>query len=477
MWSNLEAYSHFVQRNMQSIEALLPQLVAEKSDAGCPAHNTERPQPVSMPAKRPHSATTLPTNSEGELTHGSVLSARMSVMLRGCQEALRSVFFGCHSILSILGDEDLGPVFQCGDIDPTDNGTLLVPPRFVVFAMLEELEKSYLSCEHSEMEVLQATGWPPRQVRMLSSASNAQSSASLADVVSGSQRCSGPCNGFYNALWIRDGKCYYCEKTSRSAGVCPFQSSPLCKKWYRDHNGGKPGFRGLDNWLWCNKCCKCVVCEPDAGCLHTRLLRMDGEEVLSLAKAIDAKSGSRLGLVCVDFDQTLCSTKCGGVPVLGNHSVDASLLALYRWCQSQTRMQRQDETGGNGIPFCVVTRNSNTSAIRAFLKAHGVEAEIFCVKAGHSSGGHPVQANSHTPFAGGAATTTSATASSSMAQAKQGHSAQKQSKAKVVLQLAAERACGGETLMVDDTLAEVAGDEQLCNDRHIIRVLFSRHKK
>ena len=60
-------------------------------------------------------------------------------------------------------------------------------------------------------------------------------------------------------------------------------------------------------------------------------------------------------MVFLDFDRTLCSTKSGGSPLIGKHSVDPELLsvaALY--------------------PTHLVTRNSHAEQIGVFLEARGV---------------------------------------------------------------------------------------------------------
>ena len=56
-----------------------------------------------------------------------------------------------------------------------------------------------------------------------------------------------------------------------------------------------------------------------------------------------------------DFDRSLCSTKAGGSPTKGNHSVDPDLAAL-----------------ANQHPMYVITRNSHANDIETFLRERGV---------------------------------------------------------------------------------------------------------
>ena len=78
--------------------------------------------------------------------------------------------------------------------------------------------------------------------------------------------------------------------------------------------------------------------------------------------------------IAIDFDRTLATTRSGAEPVFGRHACDEELLALM-W-----------ERRGACI---ILTRNSHTEAIRAFLHAHGAPPEIqIChVKKGVPKGG------------------------------------------------------------------------------------------
>ena len=59
----------------------------------------------------------------------------------------------------------------------------------------------------------------------------------------------------------------------------------------------------------------------------------------------------------LDFDRTLCTTRCGNPPVVGRHRIDGGLVALAA---------RAVRSGGS---VAIVTRNGNFDAIRAFLAA------------------------------------------------------------------------------------------------------------
>ena len=62
------------------------------------------------------------------------------------------------------------------------------------------------------------------------------------------------------------------------------------------------------------------------------------------------------GLIFVDFDRTLCTTKAGASPLQGNHSLDSDLALLCRSREHQV---------------LIVTRSSRSEDIVVFLKEHG----------------------------------------------------------------------------------------------------------
>ena len=78
---------------------------------------------------------------------------------------------------------------------------------------------------------------------------------------------------------------------------------------------------------------------------------------------------SEFGSIFVDFDRTLASTKSGGSPLQGNHTVDPDLLTL----------------AASHPNFHIVTRNSHSDDIFVFLKSVGLKnMNVHCVGKGKS---------------------------------------------------------------------------------------------
>jgi hypothetical protein len=245
---------------------------------------------------------------------------------------------------------------------------------------------------------------------------------------------------------------------------------------------------------------------------------MDGDDAVGLVTTLGR---ARVRLVCVDFDQTFCTTKNGGEPLVGTHKLDPGLLALYRWCHprrappapptapatvaprvtespvgtvSQCHEQGDSTTAADayadadadaaasaaaaaaataapGRPeahapvFHIVTRNSNQQAIEAFLRAHDVFAPVLCVKL-------LAEAEEREQ-----AKRAAAAASPATAPLPRTTSTSKLSKADVVLSLVRQLVApgsGGVTLVIDDTIEELTAHETLCTDDGIYRVLFTK---
>ena len=67
---------------------------------------------------------------------------------------------------------------------------------------------------------------------------------------------------------------------------------------------------------------KCIVCDTWS-CAACKIVRGDGDVVAGLA----AKMSPNV-TIFLDFDRTIASTKCGADPLIGSHSIDASLLSV-----------------------------------------------------------------------------------------------------------------------------------------------------
>ena len=100
-----------------------------------------------------------------------------------------------------------------------------------------------------------------------------------------------------------------------------------------------------------------------ASCMR-RLAAGDGELVISLC---DAWRPSHLFL---DFDRTLCTTRGGANPCLGQHTVDSEL---------------HEAAVAMGGATHIVTRNRHTREIASFLEERGVPvAAVHTVPSGES---------------------------------------------------------------------------------------------
>jgi len=127
---------------------------------------------------------------------------------------------------------------------------------------------------------------------------------------------------------------------------------------------------------------RCAVCDGGfAPCFVCRLAQGDGEAVAGLCADLSAQMQpppplpppppppppphclrSDGGVVAdskltafFDFDRTLCTTKSGGSPLQGRHSLDTELAAVAA-----------------ALPTYVVTRNSHAAEIATFLAQRGV---------------------------------------------------------------------------------------------------------
>lgn len=147
------------------------------------------------------------------------------------------------------------------------------------------------------------------------------------------------CGEGYTKLWLHRELCFACEDAVRAEGRCPF--------------GGK-----CSPASFCPHHRRCVVCEQWP-CEECALLRGDGEDVWELVGRL------RPTVVFLDFDRTLATTRAGGSPLEGNHSVDPDLAAV---CAKCSRVQ-------------IITRNSRREDIEAFLAAKGVSVQrVRCIK-------------------------------------------------------------------------------------------------
>ena len=133
----------------------------------------------------------------------------------------------------------------------------------------------------------------------------------------------------------------------------------------------------------------CLLCDG-SWCSTCRLYRGDGEEVCRLATLLQP------AFIFLDWDRTFCSTRGGGSPLNGQHTLDQELLALVHDRVSDSPVAHQPTVH-------IVTRNSYRDDILTFLGQYGLSREdipIHTVTKGQSkadvilrtvsSGGHGV---------------------------------------------------------------------------------------
>ena len=141
------------------------------------------------------------------------------------------------------------------------------------------------------------------------------------------------CGASRPSLWIHRGVCLECERCAREAGRCPFATlNSRC-----------------DPRLFCRHTSstgQCLLCDECQGCQTCRLCRGDGADVARLVEQLDPL------LVFLDWDRTFCTTRGGGSPLRGSHTLDPELLAVVH--------DRPDRVH-------IVTRNSYRDDLREFL--------------------------------------------------------------------------------------------------------------
>ena len=102
-------------------------------------------------------------------------------------------------------------------------------------------------------------------------------------------------------------------------------------------------FSACDSMWFCGHERRCMICE-NWSCSECRFTQGDGTDVLGIVQEINPD------IIFFDFDRTLCSTKSGNSPLVGNHNADEWLLEIARKHSN----------------VHVVTRNSHVSAAYLF---------------------------------------------------------------------------------------------------------------
>ena len=179
---------------------------------------------------------------------------------------------------------------------------------------------------------------------------------------------------------------------------------------------------------WCPHEQRCAACDGWS-CAACRFHQGDGGDVAALAATL------RPAALLLDFDRSLCSTKGGGSPLRGNHTVDEELLALLA------------QMGPGRV--AIVTRNPHVDDIAAYLGARGL--------------GH-LPVHRVPPRTSKADVVLQGAAACSKAVAKGGCVADRAPTVAVA---------EGPVLFVDDSIGEHL-DVRLINAEHVVRFLFVR---
>jgi hypothetical protein len=265
------------------------------------------------------------------LMQHAMLSRRHLNLLRGATAVLQDAHSWLLSAQKAALDVGSSKVtFVAGDAHKNSADEFTAPPVLVVpnasdmqgprlLRTLRSVERAH---RPSMRQVVATQGWPEHIASRLGGAS--------AEGVDKSKACR-VCARQWSSMWLHRGViCCECEADERSAGRCP--SNHRCKKaWFCGHD------------------LRCFVCDEHS-CDECRLQRGDASVVAELAARIVP------GHIALDFDRTVASTKAGGAPEVGKHTIDEELCALM-W-----------EHKGK---VSIVTRNSHREDINAFLAAHG----------------------------------------------------------------------------------------------------------
>ena len=162
-------------------------------------------------------------------------------------------------------------------------------------------------------------------------------------------RCQSCC-GYFNSRWVRHHLCSVCEMKKRQD-----HCGDSCL--FKDCRGGAHAY--------CVHFKRCFLCDAPHSCERLcRLSRGSGEVATALVESI------RPSLLLLDFDRTLCSTKCGASPLPKRktasdphqkeghaHSIDPEL--------------RVTIAAQRGTSY-IVTRNSHKAEIEQFLRQQGL---------------------------------------------------------------------------------------------------------
>ena len=244
--------------------------------------------------------------------------AKHACTVRGLRAALDSA---SRWLLAIHDNPSQALLFGGGDGDEVRASSAFAPTGFDLATLFAPARR--VAAAHADVLVarLARDGWPSWIVESAPQGKRAQ-------------RCAS-CSFAHTSTWVRAGTCLGCEARLRAAGRCPFAARA----------------KSCSPLAWCPHDQRCAACDGWS-CAACRFHQGDGSDVAALAAAL------RPAALLLDFDRTLCSTKGGGSPLRGNHTVDEELLALIAQL-------------GPGRA-AIVTRNPHVDDIATYLSARGL---------------------------------------------------------------------------------------------------------
>jgi hypothetical protein len=339
--------------------------------------------------------------------------------IRGCLHILRDVRVWTKNICCIPRWQHF--VDSNRDISMAGNNRLFVAGDAAIYKIpngfaIHEIWRGFCNTEKEyrvkfrNMLMARQTPWPPYSIGNKSSKSQ--------------QLACALCGVSVGKAWMSRNKvCWKCADQIKCRGLCPYEK-------------GHPAYL-------CPHDLSCFSCEGHS-CLECRVLRGDGTtflEMLELGMMIQRQDDDGDATQCkqdespsftpfthvfMDFDQTLSSSKSGGIPRADRHGCNPQLLQILK----------QSALGDAKLPEVhIVTRQNHTrvNQILTFLDAFGVKlpkSRLHCL--------------------GGTAET----------------------KAERINLIMMERQCSKKhALFVDDNPAEVCHDG-IRNSKNVISVLF-----
>ena len=321
--------------------------------------------------------------------------AKHACTVRGLRAALDSA---SRWLLAIHDNPSQALLFGGGDGDEVRASSAFAPTGFDLATLFAPARR--VAAAHADVLVarLARDGWPSWIVESAPQGKRAQHCAS--------------CSFAHTSTWVRAGTCLGCEARLRAAGRCPFAARA----------------KSCSPLAWCPHDQRCAACDGWS-CAACRFHQGDGGDVAALAAAL------RPTALLLDFDRTLCSTKGGGSPLRGNHTVDEELLALIAQM-------------GPGRA-AIVTRNPHVDDIATYLSARGLgHVPVHRVA--------PRASKAEAVLQGVAACCSKAEGACAADRA-----------------LLAGEAADGPVLFVDDSIGEHL-DARLIDAEHVVRFLFVR---